>query len=148
MLTPIPRLKKRRHSMAFRGLLHKNSLNSFRDFLHEKGYVQVAHNTQSFEVLKMRNPGLSGPKRTVVVYTKAEAPQHVSVQEKDMALLQDFFVAVAGRRFRCACIADRRTKIFKRITHEWLCCGDPGHVRQVLDELGITRQELAQLLED
>lgn len=75
--------------MAIRGKLHLNHLPKFKEFLYDFGYDDVPMDPGSYQVLKMTNEQMKGPRKTVIVYLKAGA-EHLSVQEKDQHLLDLF----------------------------------------------------------
>jgi hypothetical protein len=75
--------------MANRATLHLTKLGRFQDYLEAKGYISC-QTKGTYEALRMLNPSLEGPQRTVIVFFKGEAKEHFSVQDKDADLLRAF----------------------------------------------------------
>ena len=71
--------------MATRSMLHINRLKDFELFLVKKGYAIVETSKNPYEVLRAKKD-----KDTVIIYMKANAREHLSVMEKDVALVNEF----------------------------------------------------------
>lgn len=70
--------------MAERCLLHQNKLDLLKWWLSSKGY-EIQPTKGMYEVLRAKNG-----KDTVIIFKKAGAKEHLSVQEKDYRLIRQF----------------------------------------------------------
>ena len=70
--------------MAERCLLHRNKLDLLKWWLSSRGY-EIQATKGVYEVLRATNG-----KRTVVVFKKDNAKEHLSVQQKDHSLIRQF----------------------------------------------------------
>ncbi|MBR5316013.1 MAG: hypothetical protein IKU44_04400 [Firmicutes bacterium] len=75
--------------MANRNTLHMNKLPAFKEFLVSEGY-EILPTVDIYEVLRARGKD----KKTVVVYKRNSAREHVSIMDKDMWLLRRFLRVV------------------------------------------------------
>jgi len=71
--------------MATRALLHKNKLKELKIWLEKQGYMILATSKNPYEVLRARKD-----KDTVIIYCKLAAREHLSVMDKDYALIRRF----------------------------------------------------------
>ena len=71
--------------MATRNILRISKLKDFELFLANKGYAIVETSNNPYEVLRAKKD-----KDTVIIYRKANAKEHLSVMEKDVALVNEF----------------------------------------------------------
>lgn len=69
---------------AERGLLHKNKLNAFKEWLITKGY-EIQNTKGIYEVLRAKKD-----KNTVIIFVKDRAKAHLTVQDKDRRLVWEF----------------------------------------------------------
>lgn len=70
--------------MANRNTLHISKKEEFEKFLKEKGYT-ICPKTNIYEVIRAKNG-----KRTVLVYRKSNAKEHLSFRDKDYDLVKEF----------------------------------------------------------
>lgn len=70
--------------MANRNTLHINKLEDFKNYLSCIGF-EIQPTKGFYEVLRAKKD-----KRTVIVYEKSEAKEHLTVQDKDTDLLREF----------------------------------------------------------
>lgn len=70
--------------MAERCLLHQNKLDLFKWWLSSRGY-EIQQTKGIYEVLRAKKN-----KETVIVFRKANAKEHLSVQDKDYRLIRQF----------------------------------------------------------
>lgn len=71
--------------MAARALLHKSKLKELETWLEKQGYVILTANGDSCEVLRAKKD-----KDTVIIYRKLAAKEHLSVMDKNYALIRRF----------------------------------------------------------
>ena len=72
--------------MADRCRLHKNKLEDFKQWLINDGWeIEVPKGI--WEVLRARKPSRKNP---LIVYTKMEAKEHLSVMDRDVGVLNAF----------------------------------------------------------
>ena len=76
--------------MADRCLLHQNKLDLLKWWLSSKGY-EIQPTKGMYEVLRAKNG-----KDTVIIFKKAGAKEHLSVQEKDYRLIRQFIRETKG----------------------------------------------------
>ena len=76
--------------MAERCLLHQNKLDLLKWWLSSKGY-KIQPTKGMYEVLRAKNG-----KDTVIIFEKAGAKEHLSVQEKDYRLIRQFIRETKG----------------------------------------------------
>lgn len=76
--------------MAERCLLHQNKLDLLKWWLSSKGY-EIQPTKGMYEVLRAKNG-----KDTVIIFKKAGAKEHLSVQEKDYRLIRQFIRETKG----------------------------------------------------
>ena len=72
--------------MAIRYRLHHKHLDDFRAYLIGKGWV-IEDTKGMFEVLRAKHPDR---KRPLIIYTKLDAKEHYSVDDRDWKILNDF----------------------------------------------------------
>jgi len=70
--------------MAIRNRLHISKLDDFKNFLIQKGY-EIKEIKDCWEVLRAKKD-----KDTIIIYSKYEAKEHLSVQDKDRKILKEF----------------------------------------------------------
>lgn len=70
--------------MAERCLLHKNKLDLFRWYLESLGY-EIQPTKSHYEVLRAKKG-----KDTVIIFTRLDATEHLTVQDKDYELVRKF----------------------------------------------------------
>ena len=75
--------------MADRGSLHKSHLVEFTAFMIERGYSSEKTG-DGYEVRRFVNRAIKGPMRTVLVFERENAKQHLSMQDKDWPIFNDF----------------------------------------------------------
>lgn len=75
--------------MANRYTLHKNSLEDFQKWLVADGW-EIEKSKGIFEVLRARKAGRPQP---LIVYTKADAKEHLTVMERDIGVVRAFLRA-------------------------------------------------------
>ena len=75
--------------MANRYTLHKNSLEDFQKWLVAAGW-EIEKSKGIFEVLRARKAGRPQP---LIVYTKADAKEHLTVMERDIGVVRAFLRA-------------------------------------------------------
>lgn len=71
--------------MANRYTLHVSHLPELREWLQAKGYKLLPLSNNPYEVLRARKS-----KRTVVVYKKLNAKEHLSIMDRDVPLIRIF----------------------------------------------------------
>lgn len=71
--------------MAIRELLHINKLDDLRSWLEEQGYMILPTSRNQYEVLRAKKG-----KDTIIIYKKANNREHLSVMDKDYALIRKF----------------------------------------------------------
>jgi len=71
--------------MANRHTLHIKHLPKLKKWLHEEGYVLLPLSNNPYEVLRARYG-----RRTLVVYKKLNAKEHLSYADKDSPLIKRF----------------------------------------------------------
>lgn len=76
--------------MAERCLLHQNKLDLLKWWLSSKGY-EIQPTKGMYEALRAKNG-----KDTVIIFKKAGAKEHLSVQEKDYRLIRQFIRETKG----------------------------------------------------
>ena len=72
--------------MANRYTLHKNSLEDFQNWLVADGW-EIEKPKGTYEVLRARKAGRSQP---LIVYTKADAKEHLTVMDRDFEIVRAF----------------------------------------------------------
>jgi ABC-type Na+ transport system ATPase subunit NatA len=70
--------------MAERRLLHKNKLDLLKEWLSAKGY-EIQATKDFYEVLRAKKD-----KNTVIIFRKNDVKEHLTVQQKDHALIRQF----------------------------------------------------------
>lgn len=75
--------------MANRYTLHKNSLEDFQKWLVADGW-EIEKSKGIFEVLRARKAGRPQP---LIVYTKADAKEHLTVMSRDIGVVRAFLRA-------------------------------------------------------
>ena len=75
--------------MANRYTLHKNSLEDFQKWLVADGW-EIEKSKGIFEVLRARKAGRPQP---LIVYTKTDAKEHLTVMERDIGVVRAFLRA-------------------------------------------------------
>lgn len=86
--------------MAERCLLHQNKLDLLKWWLSSRGY-EIQATKGIYEVLRAKKD-----KDTIIIFRKANAKEHLSVQEKDYRLIRQFI---------------RETSSPQKINHDSLC---------------------------
>lgn len=72
--------------MANRYTLHKNSLEVFQNWLVADGW-EIEKPKGTYEVLRARKAGRQQP---LIVYTKADAKEHLTVMDRDFEIVRAF----------------------------------------------------------
>lgn len=78
--------------MACRHRLHHNHLERFKSYLIGKGWV-IEEPKGEYEVLRAR---LDGRKRPLIIYTRLEAKEHYSVDDRDWRIISGFMNSIKG----------------------------------------------------
>ncbi len=73
--------------MAIRALLHMNKLKDFESWLEEQGYMILPTSKNPYEILKAKKG-----KDTVIIYQKGDSKEHLSIMDKDYALIHKFIM--------------------------------------------------------
>lgn len=71
--------------MAIRSVLHINYKDDFIEFLESEGFV-IQDVKGDYEVIRAKNG-----RRTVIVFKKSNAKEHLSVMDKDQDLISRYF---------------------------------------------------------
>lgn len=72
--------------MAARNILHISQLEAFTAYLLEKGYRHQPPSRNEYEVLRMKKG-----RHVVVLFKRLNAKEHLSVMDKDLWLVFNFF---------------------------------------------------------
>ena len=73
--------------MAIRALLHMNKLKDFESWLEKQGYMILPTSKNPYEVLRAKKS-----KDTVIIYRKGDSKEHLSIMDKDYALIHKFIM--------------------------------------------------------
>lgn len=73
--------------MAIRALLHMNKLKDFESWLEKQGYMILPTAKNPYEILRAKKD-----KDTVIIYRKGDSKEHLSVIDKDYALIHKFIM--------------------------------------------------------
>lgn len=73
-------------------MLHISKLKDFKVFLVNKGYSIMETSNNPYEVLRAKKG-----KDTVIIYKKANTKEHLTVMEKDAALINEFRSKIMGK---------------------------------------------------
>lgn len=73
--------------MAIRALLHMNKLKDFESWLEKQGYIILPASKNPYEILRAKND-----KDTVIIYQKGDSKEHLSIMDKDYALIHKFIM--------------------------------------------------------
>lgn len=114
--------------MANRHELHINQLDKFREWLEKYGW-DIEEPKGIYEVLRARKPGRKNP---LIIYTKADAKEHLSVMDRDSGVIGAFL---------------RDCK--KPKTNFDFCCESVENMAQVIDiaKCGWTKEEIIEWLQ-
>lgn len=73
--------------MAIRALLHMNKLKDFESWLEKQGYMILPTSKNPYEILRAKKD-----KDTVIIYQKGDSKEHLSIMNKDYALIHKFIM--------------------------------------------------------
>lgn len=73
--------------MAIRALLHMNKLKDFESWLEKQGYIILPTSKNPYEILRAKKD-----KDTVIIYQKGDSKEHLSIMDKDYALIHKFIM--------------------------------------------------------
>lgn len=73
--------------MANRALLHMNKLKDFESWLKKQGYMILPTSKNPYEILRAKKD-----KDTVIIYQKGDSKEHLSIMDKDYALIHKFIM--------------------------------------------------------
>lgn len=73
--------------MAIRSLLHMNKLKDFESWLEKQGYMILPASKNPYEILRAKKD-----KDTVIIYQKGDSKEHLSIMDKDYALIHKFIM--------------------------------------------------------
>lgn len=73
--------------MANRALLHMSKLKDFESWLEKQGYMILPTSINPYEVLRAKKS-----KDTVIIYRKGDSKEHLSIMDKDYALIHKFIM--------------------------------------------------------
>lgn len=73
--------------MAIRALLHMNKLKDFESWLEKQGYMILPTSKNPYEILRAKKD-----KDTVIIYQKGDSKEHLSIMDKDYALMHKFIM--------------------------------------------------------
>lgn len=73
--------------MAIRALLHMNKLKDFESWLEKQGYMILPASKNPYEILRAKKD-----KDTVIIYQKGDSKGHLSIMDKDYALIHKFIM--------------------------------------------------------
>lgn len=73
--------------MAIRALLHMNKLKDFENWLEKQGYMILPTSKNPYEILRAKKD-----KDTVIIYQKGDSKEHLSIMDKDYALIHKFIM--------------------------------------------------------
>lgn len=73
--------------MAIRALLHMNKLKDFESWLEKQGYMILPASKNPYEILRAKKD-----KDTVIIYQKGDSKEHLSIMDKDYALIHKFIM--------------------------------------------------------
>ena len=73
--------------MANRALLHMSKLKDFESWLEKQGYMILPTSKNPYEVLRAKKD-----KDTVIIYQKGDSKEHLSIMDKDYALIHKFIM--------------------------------------------------------
>ena len=73
--------------MANRVLLHMSKLKDFESWLEKQGYMILPTSKNPYEVLRAKKS-----KDTVIIYRKGDSKEHLSIMDKDYALIRKFIM--------------------------------------------------------
>ena len=73
--------------MAIRALLHMNKLKDFESWLEKQGYMILPTSKNPYEILRAKKD-----KDTVIIYQKGDSKEHLSIMDKDYALIHKFIM--------------------------------------------------------
>ena len=68
--------------MAIRALLHMNKLKDFESWLEKQGYMILPASKNPYEILRAKKD-----KDTVIIHQKGDSKEHLSIMDKDYALI-------------------------------------------------------------
>ena len=73
--------------MANRALLHMSKLKDFESWLEKQGYMILPTSKNPYEILRAKKD-----KDTVIIYQKGDSKEHLSIMDKDYALIHKFIM--------------------------------------------------------
>ena len=73
--------------MVMRALLHMNKLKDFESWLEKQGYMILPTSKNPYEILRAKKD-----KDTVIIYQKGDNKEHLSIMDKDYALIHKFIM--------------------------------------------------------
>jgi hypothetical protein len=73
--------------MAIRALLHMNKLKDFESWLEKQGYMILPASKNPYEILRAKKD-----KDTVIIHQKGDSKEHLSIMDKDYALIHKFIM--------------------------------------------------------
>ena len=114
--------------MADRSRLHINKLDDFKEWLIKDGW-DIEEPKGTWEVLRARK---SGRKNPLIVYTKIDAKEHLSVMDRDSGVIGEFL---------------RDSK--KPKTNFDYCCQSIENMAQIIDiaKVGWTKNQIIEWLQ-
>ena len=77
--------------MADRCTLHISHLPKFKEWLQEQGWSLLPLSNNKFEVLRAKRDN-----KTLVIYKKMNAKEHLSIMDKDWWLVREFIKTMKG----------------------------------------------------
>lgn len=72
--------------MATRNILHRNKLESFKEYLVSKGWV-IQDTKGMYEALRAINPEVQ--KKPLIIYD-GKSKEHLSIDDRDFSIVRDF----------------------------------------------------------
>lgn len=97
--------------MAIRSLLHMNKLKDFESWLEKQGYMILPASKNPYEILRAKKD-----KDTVIIYQKGDSKEHLSIMDKDYALIHKFIMESKSKTN-----ADRIRNMSDEELAEFLC---------------------------
>lgn len=97
--------------MAIRALLHMNKLKDFESWLEKQGYMILPTSKNPYEILRAKKD-----KDTVIIYQKGNSKEHLSIMDKDYALIHKFIMESKSKTN-----ADRIRNMSDEELAEFLC---------------------------
>lgn len=80
--------------MANRCILHRNHLDTFKEWLKNDGW-EIEDTKGLYEILRARKEGRQHP---LIIFEKIDAKQHYSVMDRDVQVVKDYLAKKEERK--------------------------------------------------